>query len=230
MLTAYRMIDRQELIYHIKTTRFDAWIVLLTALSAVAISIEFCVMIGTFLSFVLYIPKAARIHVTELILAPDRVVRERISTDVVCNRIRIYSLEGELFFGAAADLEEELDKMTEVAKSGVRVIVLRLKRARNADAVCLRVLDKFIAQMHLQKTDVLLCGVRPDLMSVIHSSGLMKQLGRNRVFVFEETGGVWSSTLEAMRFAYEIIADDVCEFCPRHGNSLSERQGWYFMI
>ena len=76
--------------------------------AAVAVSVEFCVMIGIFMSFVLYVPQAARVHVTELTLTPERVIRERISTDPPCNRIRIYSLEGELFFGAAVELEEKL--------------------------------------------------------------------------------------------------------------------------
>jgi SulP family sulfate permease len=230
MLTASRMVDWREAVYYLKTTRFDAWIVILTAVSAVAVSIEFCVMIGVFLSFVLYVPRAARVHLTELTLTQDRVVRERISTDFSCSRIRVYSLEGELFFGAAPELEEHLDSIAEAAKIGLRVVVLRMKRARNADAVCLKVIDQFIARMNKQKVDVLLCGIRPDLMQVIDSSGLLRQLGRDRVFVFEETGGVWSSTLEAIRFAYEIVGENVCENCPRHGGSLGERQGWYFMI
>lgn len=230
VLSAWRMIDWKEVAYHLKTTRFDAWIVSLTAISAVAVSIEFCVMIGVFLSFVMYVPRAARIHLTEMTLAPDRVVRERVATDAVCNRIRVYSLEGELFFGAAPELEEHLDSIAETIKTGVRVVVLRLKRARNADAVCLRVLDQFIHRMQQQNVDVLLCGIRPDLMEVIDSSGLLKQLGRDRVFVFEETGGIWSSTLEAIRFAYEIVGNDVCHGCPRLGGDLENRQGWYFMI
>lgn len=230
ILTSWRMVDRKELLYHLRTTRFDACIVSLTAISAVVVSVEFCVLIGVFLSFVLYVPQAARVHLTELTLTQDRVVRERIPSDFVCSRIRVYSLEGELFFGAAPELAEHLDAIAETTKSGTRVVVLRMKRARNADAVCIRVLDQFIHQMQQQKVDVLLCGIRPDLMAVIDSSGLLRQLGRERVFVFEETGGVWSSTLEAIRFAYEIIGDDVCLSCPRHSGSLSERQGWYFMI
>ena len=230
MLSAFRMVDWRELAYHLKTTRFDARIVSLTAISAVVVSIEFCVLIGVFLSFVLYVPQAARVHLTELTLTQDRVVRERIPTDFVCSRIRVFSLEGELFFGAAPELAEHFDSIADIARTGLRVVVLRLKRARNADAVCLRVLDQFIARMHQQNVDVLLCGIRPDLMSVIDSSGLMRQLGRERVFVFEETGGIWSSTLEAIRFAYEIVGSDVCLTCPRHSSSLSERQGWYFMI
>lgn len=230
ILSAFRMVDWRELAYHFRATRFDACIVSLTAISAVVVSIEFCVLIGVFLSFVLYVPRAARVHLTELTVSSDRVIRERISTDPVCGRIRLYSLEGELFFGAAPDLAEHLELIAEQARAGIRVVVLRMKRARNLDAVCLRVLDQFIAKMHAQKVDVLLCGIRPDLMSVIDSSGLISQLGRDRVFVFQETEAIWSSTLEAVRFAYEIIGNDVCQICPRHRESLDERQGWYFMI
>ncbi|MBS0261764.1 MAG: SulP family inorganic anion transporter, partial [Planctomycetes bacterium] len=230
ILSAWRLVDKQELAYHIRTTRYDAIIVFATAISAVAISVEFCVMIGVFMSFVLYVPKAARVHMTELTATPERIVRERISTDPVCNRIRIYSLEGELFFGASTEMEEKLDEISATAALGVRVIVLRLKRARNMDAVCLSVLDRFISQMQTANVAVLLCGLRPDLVNVIEASGLLKRLGRDHVFTFEETGAIWSSTLEAVRFAYEIIGTDVCSNCPRHSPSLEERDGWYFMI
>jgi sulfate permease, SulP family len=230
MLSAWRLVDRKQLAYHLRTTRFDAWIVCVTAVSAVAVSIEFCVLIGVFMSFVLYVPQAARVHLTELTLAPERIVRERVSSDVPCGRIRLFSLEGELFFGAAPELEEHLDSIARAARDGVRVVVLRLKRARNPDAVCLGVLDRFIDRMHEAHVTVLLCGVRPDLMKVINSSGLLRRLGADRVFVFQETGEIWSSTLEAVRFAYEILGGDVCETCPRHADSLNEKEGWYYLI
>lgn len=230
MLGAWRLVDRKELAYYLRTTRYDACIVLLTAISAVAVSVEFCVLIGVLLSFALYVPLAARVHLTELTLAPERVVRERISSDPVCNRIKIYSLEGELFFGAAPELDEHLNSILDVARTGVRVVVLRMKRARNADAVTLRVLDQFITRMEAAKVAVLLCGLRPDLTKVIAASGLLRRLGPEHVFAFEETGAIWSSTLEAIRFAYEIVGNDVCQQCPRYAESLNEKDGWYFMI
>ena len=230
MISAWRLVDRQQLKYYLRTTRFDAWIVMLTAISAVAVSVEFCVLIGVFLSFVLYVPQAARMHLTELVLTPERVVRERIAADVPCNRIRIFSLEGELFFGAAPELEQHLEAIQAAAEGGVRVVVLRLKRARNPDAVCLAHLDRFIDHMQEAHVSVLMCGVRPDLMKVIESSGLAARLGIDRVFVFQETGHIWTSTLEALRFAYEIVGNDVCDHCPRHAESLNEKDGWYYLI
>jgi len=230
MLSAWRLVDRRQLVYYLRTTRIDAWIVILTAVSAVAVSVEFCVLIGVFLSFVLYIPQAARAHLTELVVSRERVIRERMDSDPICTRIRIYSLEGDLFFGAAPELEQHLDTIVQTADEGVRVVVLRMKRVRSPDAVCMSVLDHFIERMHAAEVTVLLCGVRPDLMKVIDSSGLVRRLGLERVFVFQETGEFWTSTLEAVRFAYEIIGDDVCEVCPRHAESLNKKDGWYYLI
>ncbi len=230
MLSSWRLVDRPQLMYYLRTTRFDAWIVILTAVSAVAVSVEFCVLIGVFMSFILYVPRAARVHRTELTMTPDRVVRERHESDPPCNRIRIYSLEGEFFFGAAPELEQHFDEIVRSVNTGVKVVILRLKRVRNPDAVCMSVLDRFYEQMHEANINVLLCGIRPDLMSVLNSSGLISRLGPERVFVFEETGKFWTSTLEAMRVAYELIGDDVCDTCPRHAESLNKKDGWYYLI
>jgi sulfate permease, SulP family len=228
VIAAWQLVDRHQLVYHFRATKYDAWIVGLTAVSAVAVSVEFCILIGVFISFVLYVPRAARVHMTELVMTPQRLLRERISTDIPCGRIRIFSLEGEFFFGAAPELEERLETVAQAAQGGVRVVVLRLKRARNPDAVCLGVLEQFIDRMHRAGLSVLICGVRPDFMQIIESSDLMGRLGRDRFFVFQETGAIWTSTLEAVRFAYEIVGNDLCETCPRRGADTSD--GWYYMI
>jgi SulP family sulfate permease len=230
MLSAWRLVDRNQLFYYLRTTRFDAWIVALTAISAVAVSVEFCVLIGVFLSFVFYVPLAARVRMSELIMTPERVIRERIPTDVPCDRIRIYSLEGEFFFGAAPELEQLLDHISDTAESGARVVILRLKRARNPDAVCMHVLDRFIERLHTANIAVLLCGVRPEFTKVLRSSGLLARLGEDRLFVFEETGKFWTSTMDAVRHGYELIGDDVCGHCPRHAESLNKKDGWYYLI
>jgi hypothetical protein len=92
------------------------------------------------------------------------------------------------------------------------------------------ILDRFIDQMHNNGVTVLFCGVRPDLMKVFESSGLARRLGKDRVFVFEETGKFWSSTLEAIQFAYQVLGDDVCETCPRNAETLDQMAGWTYLI
>src|SRR5262249_37587789 len=153
--------------YHLRATRFDALLVVATAVSAVAISVEFCMLVGVILSFALYVHRAARIHMTELTVTPERVIRERVPTDPPCGRLLIYNLEGELFFGSAPDLEKHLTAIDKRAQNGIQVVVLRLKRARNPDAVCLASLETFLQRMAERHVTVLLCGVRRDLYRVL---------------------------------------------------------------
>jgi SulP family sulfate permease len=140
----------------------------------------------------------------------------------------IYSFEGELFFGAAPELEEHFQRIRQAAQPGIRAIVLRLKRARNPDAVCLQLLEKFIRRMQAQDIAVLLCGIQPEMAKALDSSGIQALLGPDRVF--HETGVVWSATLAAVRHAYEIVQADLCPDCPRQGQSLDDKQDWYYMI
>jgi SulP family sulfate permease len=228
LITAWRIIDRPRLRYCLKATRFDAGIALATAGVAVFLSIEFSILIGTFLSFLLYIPRAARLQASELTVTSDRLVRERLPTDPPCAKLVLFSLEGELFFGAAPELDEYLEDLSRRAAGGVRVIVLRLKRTRNPDMVCLERLQHFLQDMRTRKVEVLLCGVRPDFAQALNNLGFHDWLPPECVFLEEPTAG--SATLAAVRRAYAILGDDLCPTCPRRQPPSAERDGWHYVI
>src|SRR5207253_6881524 len=122
--TAWRIVDRQRLKFCLRATRFDAGLAIATALSAVFISIEFSILIGTFLSFLFYVPRAARLRATELVVSSERMVRERRPDDPQCPRLVVLSLEGELFFGAAQELGEHLAEMRRRVQQGTRLAAL----------------------------------------------------------------------------------------------------------
>ncbi len=226
MVTAWRLVDRKQLRHHLRTTRYDARIVLVTAVSAVVVSVEFCILIGVFMSFVTFVPRAARLQLTELTLTPDRIMRERIPSDPRCNKLVIVGLEGELFFGSTPDLERHFDTIAQRVREGARVVVLRLKRVRNPDAVCVELLERFLDRMSEQKIPVLVCGVRRDVSRVLRTSGLDAKLGKDRIFL--EKPSAFSSTLDAVRAAYDLLGDDLCATCPRRGEGRGEVL--YYMI
>jgi SulP family sulfate permease len=226
--TAWRIVDRQRLRYCLRATRFDAGLALSTAFAAVFISIEFSILIGTFLSFLFFVPRAARLRGTELVVGSERVVRERRPDDPRCGRLVVLSLEGELFFGAAHELDEYLNDLKRRVQEGVRVIVLRLKRTRNPDMVCLERLQRFIEDMDAKKVPVLLCGVREDFERVLRNLRFYHWLPKNSVFLEDPAGD--SSTLLAVRRAYELLGDDLCATCPRRQAPPASRDEWYYVI
>jgi sulfate permease, SulP family len=228
MVTAWRLVDWKRLRYCLRATRFDAGVCLITAGAAVFISIEYSILIGTFFSFLFFVPRAARLQASELIVSPERVVRERQPGDPECGKLVLLSLEGELFFGAAPELEEHFTALKRRVEQGARVVILRMKRIRNPDMVCLEKLQQFIQDVQARKATVLLCGVRPDFALALRNLRFQHWLPRECVFL--EEASVLSSTLQAVRRGYAILGDDLCATCPRRDEREAAKGDWYYMI
>jgi SulP family sulfate permease len=212
LLASWKMVDWRALAYHLRTTQFDAAIVAATAISAVAISVEFCVLIGTFMSFLLTVPRAGRMLLSEFSLSPEGDLHERLPGDTPCPRILVFGLEGELFFGASGALDAHFAAIEERIGPETRVVVLRVKRARNPDAVGLALLEGFLERIDARGLHVLLCGVRADLAEKLERTGLAARLGER---LFLEQPVRQTSTLLAIRHAYALLDGEVCATCPR---------------
>jgi SulP family sulfate permease len=99
MVTAARLVDCKRMRYAMRASRYDAGLVLINALSSVFISVEFSILIGVAVSILLFVPRAASLRGSELVLTRERVVRERVPADPFSSGVIIYDLEGEVFFG-----------------------------------------------------------------------------------------------------------------------------------
>jgi SulP family sulfate permease len=225
MVSAWKMIDRRALVYHLRATRFDAAIVGATAISAVAISIEFCVLIGVFMSFMLAVPRAGRMLLTEFVVTPEGRIHERLPADEVCGRILIFGLEGELFFGSSANLEQHFQYIEDRVDEKTQVVVLRLKRVRNPDAVGLALLEGFLERMRARGVHVVTCGVRAHLFASMMRCGLAARLGEKEVFLEQPVRQ--TSTLLAIRHAYEQLVTDPCPTCPRRDAAVRDGDLYY---
>jgi sulfate permease, SulP family len=201
LITAARLIDYKRLRYALKASRYDAGLVIITALTGVLIDLDTAVLLGVALSILLFVPRAAKLKARELVVAPERVVRERVPGDPPDPSIIIYDFEGELFFGAAPELERYLEALSErIRKDDIKFLVLRLKRVRHPDAVVIERIEKFVREETSRGATVLLAGVQPDLWT------LLKNVGFDGWFptahVFPEEDEEFSATLKAVRYAH----------------------------
>jgi len=207
MVAAARLIDPERLFYTVRGSVNDAILLIGTAFAALAIGVEFAILIGVSLSFLLYVPRASRLKISELVVTPDRVVRERLVSDPPSQGVLIYDLEGELFFGAAPDLEGYLDGVRHRAQSNdIRYVVLRLKRIRNPDVVALEQLDLFLKDAASDGVTVYLAGVRHDLHEAIVRVGITRHFPETNIFLEEDHE--FSATLRAIRYAYAKLAQE----------------------
>ncbi len=204
IVTAARLIDWKRIGYSLRASRYDAALVLITAFSAIFIGVDFSIFIGVALSILLFVPRAARLKAAELVVTAEGVVRERRADDPASRDLLIYDLEGELFFGAAPELDRYFDEINQrTGRDGFRHVILRVKRTRNPDVVFLERLQHFLQQAELRGVTVLLAGVRPDFAQALFNVGFPDWFPSERIFTEEET--TYSATLKAVRHAYELI-------------------------
>lgn len=222
LLAAFRMVDRQQLVFHLRATRLDAGVVIATALAAVVVSVEFCIVIGVFLSFVLYVPRAAQVRMTPFSWTPDQRYRELLPGDPQCDRLLIYNLEGELFFGSEPELSQHFAALDRAAREEVRVVVLVLTRGRNPDAAFLNLLKKFHGELQKRGIALILCGVQDEMRRALADTRLDARIGAGSISCTQP--GTNSSTRATLRLAYSLLGDGLCSICPqRHERTAADQ-------
>src|SRR6202167_2659609 len=189
LITAARLIDIKRLSYAIKASHYDAGLVLITALTGVFIDLDTAVLLGVALSILLFVPRAAKLKARELVVAPERVVRERVPGDPADPSTLIYDFEGELFFVAAPDLQQYLERLGErIKQDDIKYLVLRVKQVRRPDAVVIQRIEKFVRDETDRGVTVLLAGVQDDLWKLLTNVGFDKWFPSARVFPEEDEG------------------------------------------
>jgi sulfate permease, SulP family len=198
LLTAARLIDLKRVAYTIRASRMDAGVAVATALAALAFGLDQAILIGVGLSIVLFVPRAAKLKAVELVVDEHQVVREKLPTDSANVGFLLYDLEGELFFGAAPELDRTFKQIERRAhEGGVRHVLLRLKRVRNPDVVSLERLEHFLKETQAEGIVVWLAGLQPDLIASFRRLNFGAWLPNDRIF--PQGADEDSATLAAIR-------------------------------
>jgi SulP family sulfate permease len=207
LLTAGRLIDPKRLVYTIRASRQDAIVLVLTVATALAFGLDAAILVGVVLSIVLFVPRAAQLRAVELIVDRAGIVRERLPADPPMRGFILFDLEGELFFGAAPELERCFAAIRRrLELENLRIVILRLKRVRNPDVVSLELLEHFLHACEKDGIRILLAGVRPDLVDAFGRLRFAEWLPADRVFKQEVDEN--SATLSAIRAVYAQLAEE----------------------
>lgn len=208
MVIGLGLIDWRYVPRMFRASRPDAVVCAMTFAAAMVLPLEFAIFLGVFLNLALYLRTASRLHLSEMVRRGDDggTFHERPIVDKHTGERQVVflQLEGDLFFGVADELE---DRLIALVNSGMRVVIIRLRRTHSIDATILGVLERFTKDMHDRPAHVVLCGVKPDLMSVLRSYGLLQQIGPDNVF--PTGGGIFTSAKLALERARVLLGRSI---------------------
>jgi SulP family sulfate permease len=176
MVTAARMVEPHNVRAVLRSTRSDAIVLVLTAAATVAFDLIVAVEIGIAVAAALALRHVANTSEAQReALPPDELVTDDLEADLLAQHIVVYRFDGALFFGASQRFLTEL-----TAVSDVRVVILRLAQIQVLDATGAQALGEIVRELEARGITVLLKGVRPEHLRILHAVGVLDRLAHER--------------------------------------------------
>ncbi|MEQ1748476.1 MAG: SulP family inorganic anion transporter [Prosthecobacter sp.] len=178
---ALSLIHRRNVMICLSATGSDALTFLITLAATLLLPLHAAILIGVAVSLMLYLRKASRPSLMEYEFNHDGHLAEAGQSRARQHpAISIVHVEGELFFGAADLFRSQAQQV--FADPNLRIIILRLKNARNLDATSVMALDELVRVVRHDGRDVLISGITKDVYRVLRDSGMVEVLGKDNIF------------------------------------------------
>jgi SulP family sulfate permease len=180
MIIAYSLINKHAFVLSFKATHSDRAVLLVTMLAALFLELEQAVYIGVILSILLFVRKISVPQIFQV--SPDQMTHKLVSMEkslVCCPQISIFQVEGSLFFGAIAELE---DKFSTYIKNGSKIVIVRLAHVQLVDATGIHALESFLRECDEKNITMMFTNVRPAVMRVFARSGMLDKVGKENFF------------------------------------------------
>lgn len=200
MAVAWRLFNVRQLRVCLTATRSDAATLIATVLATLLVPLYVAIFTGVAISVMLYLRKAAHPELVEYEFTESGALAETARRRIPA--ISIVHVEGDLFFGAA-DLFRTQVQLT-MQDPMLKVIILRLRNARNLDATSVMALEDLIRVANLKNRHIIISGVTKSVYRVLRNSGLIDLLGRRNLFM-HSTGNPNVSTRHALLRAQELL-------------------------
>lgn len=186
LFTAVNIVHPRQFFLCLKATNSDAFVLWITLLSCIFLSLDVAFYIGVVISITLYLKKASIPQLVEYEIDDSGELQNLDFSNANEHKaIRVIKVEGELFFGAA-DLFQTTLKTIAEDDTSTRVIILQLKNARDIDATVCLALHQLQRYLKSSGRYLVACGMTQQIWDVLSDSGLVEQIGKENLFIFDE--------------------------------------------
>ena len=149
----------------------DKVLLLITFLLTVFADLVIAVNVGVLLAALLFMKRMSE---TVRIEGESEATLAAVCPVGVPPYVRVYSIDGPLFFGAAASFERTLASLHD----RTRVLILRLGQVPMADATAMQALADLTRHFQRRGVNVVLCEASPRIHEKLGNFGLLAQLGQ----------------------------------------------------
>lgn len=187
LVTAYGMIDRQEMARIWQSTQGDRLIMVVTIGATLLLPLQFAVLTGVIMSLAYYVWRTSAPRVYPVV--PDahfkHLVPQQSHEQPACPQLGILEIRGDLYFGAAPHVEDVIVRSHQ-AQPQQRFLLLRMVSVDQIDISGIHMLESTVRSYREQGGDVFLVRVQEPVFDFMQATGFAAQLGRDH-FLDDDT-------------------------------------------
>jgi len=205
MVVAWKMSEYKSFWRVLRTKSGDSLVLVITFLLTVLTDLTVAVGTGLLLAVLLFVKRMSDISVSKVLPDPaDR--REKVASHMVkdghdCPQIRLVTVEGALFFGAAVQFEQEV---TAAIDQGQHVLLIRMAKVPMIDMTGESNMSAVVSGFIRRGGTVLITGINRQPLEVLERTGLAEKIGR---------ANFYAHTGEAIRRALTLLNATKCVGC-----------------
>jgi SulP family sulfate permease len=204
-LVAWGLIDFDEIIHVLKTSRAESAILLSTFAATLFLTLEEAIIIGVLLSLSLYLSRTSKPQVR--VRTPDPHSAKHKFTDAAnapeCPQLRFIRIDGSLFFGATSHIRETLAAQDQ-AHPGQKHVAIVAHGINFIDLAGAHYLAEEAEKRRAEGGGLYFIRVKDTLQEQLAESGALKIIGGANLF---------DSKTEAIEEIYKRLDRNVCRTC-----------------
>jgi len=189
MVVAVRMVEREAASLIMRSTKSDAFVLLLTMTVTIFFDLILAIEVGLVAAAILFIVRMSNMFTVDPITlagnGPHRDSDAEVEAErqLLAQHVVAYRVDGPVFFGAA---ERFIDQLVKVDK-GIKVVVLRLKRVPVMDATGVTALRAIHDRLSRRGIALLISGLQPQPKALLKRMGVYEEITRDGAADFVTT-------------------------------------------
>jgi len=185
IVTAYNMLDKAEIRRILRGAPGDAIIMVVTFLGTLFLNLDFAVLLGILLSFVLYVMRTSAPRVQ--VVVPDTDFRHFLHRPDApsCPQLGIVEIQGDLYFGAVNHIEEAI-LHNAAAHPEQRFLLIRMHHVNQIDFSGIHMLESLVQTYRDRGGDLFLVRVAPGALRLMQTTGCLSYLGDDNILAEDE--------------------------------------------
>lgn len=187
MVVAVRMVEREAASLIMRSTKSDAFVLLLTMVVTILFDLILAIEVGLVAAAVLFIVRISKMFTVDPVSLSGEPLGETAAPEAeeqpLDRKVVAYRVDGPIFFGAA---ERFIDQLLKVDTS-IEVVVLRLRRVPVMDATGVTALQAIHDRLKRLGIALFVSGLQPQPKELLERMGVYQELVDDGVRMFATT-------------------------------------------